>query len=137
MKKITTPEEPLLDEEDIKIEKGVLDPPEEDLFYPKGLLNIISMVFKNKKYQRPRGKKSPTFTIEEIKAIVEFIFFKPPNIIIKVYERMPREKDWPMRRKAFLNHYLGDAKFNAAKAARMAGYSPRSAKQIAYKIKQT
>ncbi len=126
----------LLDEEDLKIEKGDIDP-DGDFLYPKGVINVLNIAFKNKKFQRPRGKQSPTFSFEEVKVIADLIFFKPPNIALKVYKRVPKEKDWPLKRRQFLNHFLGDAKFNAAKAARMAGYSPRSAKQIAYKIKQT
>ncbi len=128
----------LLDEEDLKIERGEADPPDGDLLYPKGVMNVLSMIFKKKYFPRPRGKNSPTFTFEETKAIVDLILFKPPSIVLKIYKRLPNQnKDLPFRRKVFINHLLGDARFNGARAARMAGYSPRSAKQIAYKIKQS
>jgi hypothetical protein len=126
-----------MDEEDLKIERGELDPVEEGYLYPKGVLTVLNLIFKKKNYERPKGKQSPKFSTEEITALADFIFFKPENIIFKVYERKPKERDMPFKRKVFINHFLGDAKFNAAKAARMAGYSPKSAKQIAYKIKQT
>lgn len=132
----TNPKE-LLDEENLKIEKGEFYPPEESLLYPKGVMDVLRIVFKSRKYPRPRGKQSPTFSVEEIKTIVEFLFFKPPYITLKVYKRVPRKKEMPIKRISFINYFLSDANFNAAKAARMAGYSPRSAKQIAYKIKQT
>ena len=129
--------ENLLDEEDIEIERGNLDPPKDDFLYPKGVLNVLNFIFKNKKFQRPRGKQSPTFSFEEVRVIADLLFFKPPHIILKIYRRLPQDREMPIKRKLFINHFLGDAKFNAAKAARLAGYSPRSAKQIAYKIKQT
>ncbi len=127
----------VMDVDDIKIEKGDLDPPEENTFYPKGVLNILGMVFRSKKCERPRGKESPTFSKEEITALADLIFFKSPHVVLKVYERLPKQREMPIKRRMFINHFLGDAKFNGAKAARLAGYSPRSAKQIAYKIKQT
>ena len=121
---------------DLLIEKGELDPKGKYL-YPKGVLNVLEMVFRNKTFPRPRGKQSPTFCSDEVQVIAELLFFKPPHIVLKIYERTPRERDMPLKRKVFINKLLGEAKFNGAKAARMAGYSPRSAKQIAYKIKQT
>src|SRR3989344_4141552 len=126
-----------MDAEDIKIEKGDLDPSEKGMFYPKGVLNVLGMVFRSKKFERPRGKESPTFSKEEIHALADLLFFRSPYVVLKVYERLPKEREMPLKRHVFLDHLLGDAKFNAAKAARMAGYSPRSAKQIAYKIKQS
>jgi len=126
-----------MDSDDLKIEKGEIDPPNEGIFYPKGVLNILGMILRAKKFQRPRGKASPTFSIEEVRALTDLLFFKSPNVVLKTYERVPRKKDMPIKRKMFVNHFLGNAKFNAAKAARMAGYSPKSAKQIAYKIKQS
>lgn len=125
-----------LDREDLKIEKGTLDP-KGNFFYPKGVLNVLEAVFEEEKLGRPRGKESPVFSFEEIQAIVDLIFFKPRNIILKIYERTPHRKGLPLRRKVFLSKLLGEAKFNGAKAARMAGYSSRSAKQIAYKIKKS
>lgn len=126
----------LLDEEDFRIEKGNVESSEEGFLYPREVMDILKIVFKSRKYPRPRGKQSPTFSVEEIKTIVEFLFFKPPYITLKVYKRVPQEKEMPIKRISFINHFLSDANFNAAKAARMAGYSPRSAKQIAYVIKQ-
>ena len=128
---------PELDAEDIKIERGELDPPKGDFLYAKGVLNVLNLIFKNKKFQRPRGKHSPQFSFEEIRALADFLFFKSPYVILKVYKRLPQRKEPPLKRRLFINHFLGDAKFNGAKAARLSGYSPRSAKQIAYKIKQT
>lgn len=125
-----------LDEQDLKIERGELDP-EGDFLYPKGVMNVLGLVFRNKTFDRPRGKNSPTFSFEEARAITDLILFKPPNIVLKVYERLPRKKDLPLKRRVFINKFIGEAKFNGAKAARMAGYSRRSAKQIAYKIKQS
>lgn len=121
-------------EDDTKAERGDLDPPGEDDLYTKGLLIVLGLMYRDKKYPRPRGTKMPIFNMEEMNVIATLIFFKPPHIVLKVYERMPRKKEVKFKRKAFLNHYLGDAKFNGAMAARIAGYSPRSAKQIAYKI---
>ena len=126
-----------LDVEDLRIEKGELDPPEENMFYPKGVLSILNMVFRNKKYDRPRGKQSPKFSKEDIWALADLLLFKSPYVVLKIYQRLPKERELPLKRRVFINHFLGDAKFNAAKAARMAGYSSRSAKQIAYKIKQS
>ena len=126
-----------LDEEDFQIERGELDPPEEDLFYPKGLLNVLSLVFRDKKFTRPRGKHSPKFSLEEIIALRDFLFFRSPYVEIRIRKRLPKAREMPFKRKVFVKHFLGEAKYNGAKAARMAGYSPRSAKQIAYKIKQT
>ncbi|MDO8451330.1 MAG: hypothetical protein Q7S76_00490 [bacterium] len=120
--------------EDMQIERGDLDPPEEDLFYPRGVLNVLGMAFRNKKLQRPRGKDSPKFSFEEMQALVDLLFFRSPRVVLKIYERTPRRSGLPLKRRVFLKHLLGDAKFNGAKAARMAGYSPRSAKQIAHKI---
>jgi len=126
-----------LNAEDLQIERGELDPPEENLFYPKGVLNVLSLIFKNKKYARPRGKQSPKFSREEIYAIGDFLFLRSPYVEIRIRKRLPKVREMPLKRKMFVKHLVGDAKFNGAKAARMAGYSPRSAKQIAYKIKQT
>lgn len=120
--------------EDVQIEKGDLDPSENSTFYPKGVLNILNMIFKSNKFQRPRGKESPTFSKEEIQALADLLFFKSPYVVLKVYERLPKEKGLPLRRRMFISHLLGDAKGNAAKAARLAGYSPKSAKQIAHKL---
>ncbi len=125
-----------LDSEDLKIEKGTLGPAE-GFLYPREVLDALELVFKNKRFDRPRGKKSPTFSIDEIRAIIGFILFKPKHIVLKVYERIPREKEPTIKRRLFLDYFFGDARYNGAKAARMAGYSPRSAKQIAYKIKQS
>ena len=122
------------DADNMKIEKGDLDPPEENMFYPKGVLNILTMVFRSKKYERPRGKESPTFSKDEITTLIDLIFFKSPYVVLQVYERLPRKQGLPLRRKMFVHHLVGDAKGNAAKAARLAGYSPRSAKQIAHKL---
>lgn len=127
----------MLNEEDLLIEKGEIDPQEENIFYPRGVLNILNMVFEDDEISRPRGKESPTFSTEEIKIIADILFIKPPNIVLKVYSRVPRRKGLVPKRMAFINNYFGDAKFNGAKAARMTGYSKRSAKQIAYKIKQS
>lgn len=82
----------ILDEEDLKIERGDLDPPDERSFYPKGVLTALGLVFKLKTLARPRGKQSPIFSFEEIYAIADLIFFKPPNIVLKVYKRIPRTK---------------------------------------------
>ena len=122
-----------MDAEDIQIEKGDLDP-EGDGFYPKGVLNILDEIFRKKKFQRPRGKQSPQFSFEEVQALADLLFFKSPHVVLKVYKRLPRKQKLPLRRKMFISHLLGDAKGNAAKAARLAGYSPRSAKQIAHKL---
>ena len=81
-----------LDEEDLKIEKGDLDPLDERSFYPRGVLNALELVFRNKKFLRPRGKQSPIFSFEEIYDIANLIFFKPPNIVLKVYKHVPRTK---------------------------------------------
>ena len=124
----------VLDEQDKKIERGDEDPTEDECLYPKGVLNVLGMAFRNKKLQRPRGKKSPKFSFEEVQALVDLLFFRSPHVVLKVYERMPKRKEMPLKRRVFLKHLLGDAKFNATQAARMAGYSPRSAKQIAHKI---
>lgn len=120
--------------DDAEAERGELDPPGEDEVYTKGVLNILGYLYRDKKFRRPRGTKMPTFNPEELQAITTLIFFKPPHIVLKVYERIPQETGLKLKRKVFLKHYLADAKFNGARAARMAGYSPRSAKQIAYKI---
>ncbi|MEK7515610.1 MAG: terminase small subunit [Patescibacteria group bacterium] len=122
------------DADDIKIEKGDLDPPEENMFYPKGVLTILNTIFRSKKHERPRGKESPTFSKEEVTALADLIFFKSPHVVLKVYERLPRKSELPLRRKMFVHYLVGDARGNAAKAARLAGYSPRSAKQIAHKL---
>src|SRR3989338_11430107 len=123
-----------MDADDIKIEKGELDPPEENMFYPKGVLNILNMTFRSKKCERPRGKESFTLSKEQITALADLIFFKSPYVVLKVYERLPRKQELPLRRKMFVRPLIGDARGNAAKAARLAGYSPRSAKQIAHKL---
>ena len=122
----------LLDDLDEKIELGDLDP--EAGFYTRGVLNILNLIMKAKKFQRPRGKYMRTFTEEETRILADYIFFKPSHIELSEYKRLPRRTELPLRRKAFLHFLLGEAKFNRAKAARMAGYSPRSAKQIAYHI---
>lgn len=126
-----------LDEEDLQIERGNFDATEDDLFYPKGVLDVLNMVFRNKRCDRPRGKHSPKFSKDEIDALADFLFFRSPYIELRRRERLPSERGLTLKRKMFVKHLVGDAKFNAAKAARMAGYSPRSAKQIAYKIKQS
>lgn len=123
-----------IDTEDEKIEKGDLDPTEDERLYPRGVLNVLGMVFRSKKLERPRGKESPKFSFEEVSALVDLLFFRSPYVVLKVYERAPKRMGLPLKRRVFLKHLLGDAKFNGAKAARMAGYSPRSAKQIAHKI---
>ena len=76
----------------------------------------------------------PIFNLKEITAIADLIFFKPRNIHLVVYERVPRREELTLKQKSFIGHFVGDALFNGARAARMAGYSPRSAKQIAYKL---
>ena len=126
-----------LDEEDLQIERGELDPPGGHLFYPKGVLDVLSLVFRNKKFTRPRGKHSPKFSLKETIALRDFLFFRSPYVELRVRQRLHQTKEWPLKRKMFVKHFVGEAKYNGAKAARMAGYSPRSAKQIAYKIKQT
>ena len=124
----------LEDAEDMQIERGDVDP-EGDFLYPKGVLNVLGMLYRSKKFQRPRGKKSPEFSFEELDALATLLFFKPHFITLKIYKRVPRQRDeLPFRRRAFVNHLFGEAKFDAAKAARLAGYSPKSAKQIAHKL---
>ncbi len=86
-----------LDEEDLKIERGDLDPSDERSFYPKGVLNALGFVFKDKRIARPRGKQSPIFSFEEIFDIANLIFFKPPNIVLKVYKRVSRKRDAPLK----------------------------------------
>jgi hypothetical protein len=125
---------PTLDSEDVQIERGELDAPEENMFYPKSVLDILGVIHRKKKYARPRGKQSPKFSNEEVNAIADLLFFKPRNIVLKIYKRVPQKTELPLKRQLFLKHFLGAAMFNGAKAARMAGYSPRSAKQIAYKL---
>lgn len=126
-----------LDAEDIKIEKGELEPVEEDMFYPKGVLNVLNLVFRNKKCDRPRGKQSPKFSKEEITALADFLFFRLPYVELKRRQRLPSERGMSVKRISFIKHLFGGAKFNGAKAARMAGYSPRCAKQIAHKIRHS
>jgi len=121
--------------DDEKAERGEFDPPGvEDRLYTKGVLVVLNLVFKKKKYPRPRGRNMPIFNQEELNAIAELIFFKPENIVLKVYERVPRREELSLKQQQFVKHFVGDALFNGARAARMAGYSPRSAKQIAYKL---
>ncbi len=117
-----------LDELDLQIEQGEIDP--ENGFYATAVLNVLNIWRKSKKFQRPRGKNMPVFTQEEALLLGRYLFLKPPTI--QLYERTPSKKELPPRRRLFIEHFLGDAHFNRAKAARMAGYSVRSAKQIAY-----
>ena len=104
------------------------------MFYTSCILNILEAIFKKEKFERPMGKQSPKFSTEEVGALADLLFFKPPNIVLKIYARVPKRQELPFRRKLFVNHLIGDAKGNAAKAARLAGYSPKSAKQIAHKF---
>jgi hypothetical protein len=97
------------------------------------LIEMLRILAKNRHFR----KVLPVFYSEEIELITEFIFFKPPNIFFKVYERIPRKKETPIKRTLFINNFFGEAKFNGAKAARMSGYSHKSAKQIAYKLKRS
>ena len=122
-----------LDSDDLKIEKGNLNP-KGDFLYPRGVLNVLDVTFRNKKFNRPRGKNSPTFSFDEVQAIAELIFYKPEYIALKIYKRIPRKDELPFKRRVFAIKLVGEANFNGAKAARMAGYSPRSAKQIAYHL---
>ncbi len=107
------------------------------LYNPKAVLSILGLILKNKKIIRPRGKKLPRFSIEEVRALMRLLLFRSPYVVLRVYERLSKEREYPFKRQKFINYFIGEANFNAAKAARMAGYSPRSAKQIAYKIKQS
>src|SRR3989344_5060257 len=126
-----------LDSADLQIERGELDPLEENMFYPKGALNVLKLLFEDEKFARSRGKQSPKFTMEEVWAIGDFLFFRSLYVELRIRKRLCTPKEMPLKRKMFVRYLVGEAKFNGAKAARMAGYSPRSAKQIAYKIKQS
>lgn len=125
----------MLDDEDIKIERGELSPIEERSMYPNGVLTALRILFKSKRFPRPRGKMSPIFSFDEFQDIACLIFFKPPGIVIKKYERTPKEREITFKRRWFIAYYFGKANFNGALAARMAGYSHRSAKQIAYYLR--
>src|SRR3990167_2265156 len=97
-----------LDAEEIKIERGELDTPSGDFLYPKGVLNVLNLIFKNKKFPRPRGKQSPQFSFDEVRALADLLFFKSPYVILKVYKRLPQRKEPPLKRRLFINHLLGD-----------------------------
>lgn len=125
----------VLDEQDIRIEKGEEDPLEKDLLYPRGVLDALNIIYNDKKLPRPRGKLSPKLGSDVVPALVDFLFFGSPNVEIRVYKRLPKEREIPLKRRTFLNYFFGIAMFNGAKAARLAGYSVRSAKQIAYKLR--
>ena len=49
-----------------------------------------------------------------------------------VVETAPVKVRFTVLQLGFIKAYLGDAKFNGAKAARMAGYSTNSAREMAY-----
>ena len=63
---------------DLRIERAEMDP--KDGFYTTGVLHILNMLKKSKKFQRPRGKDMPVFSEEELKAIADQLFLKPPTI---------------------------------------------------------
>lgn len=121
-----------LDALDLRIERAETDP--KDGFYTAGVLAILNMIRRSKKFQRPHGKNMPIFSEEEVKVIADMLFFKPPTIKLRVMKRVHKEKELPLRRRAFVKYLFDNASFNRAKAARMAGYSARSAKQIAYNL---
>ncbi len=122
-----------LDEMDLRIERGE-DTDAENGLYAVGVLNVLNILKKSKKFQRPRGKNMPIFTEAEATLLAQFLFFKHPAIRLKVYKRIPPYRELPARRQLFIKFLFEDAHLNRAKAARMAGYSVRSAKQIAYHI---
>ena len=78
--------------------------------------------------------KMPYFTPEDAEVILRLLFFKPKNIIIKEYIRTRKSRELPLRRRMFIHYLLGEARFNKTKAAIMAGFSPRSGKQIGYHL---
>ncbi len=66
-----------LDAIDLQIEQGDLDPDEG--FYTAGVLNILNMLKKSKRFQRPRGENMPVFSEAEVMELADFLFFKSPE----------------------------------------------------------
>ena len=126
-----------MDKVDIQIERGEQNLSKKKTLDPKGALKALNLMFKSEKFPRPKGKKSPQFSYEEVGSLAGFLFFRSPYVELNVRKRLPWRREMTVKKKLFVDHFFGDAKYNGAKAARMAGYSPRSAKQIAYKIRQT
>ena len=77
------------------------------------------------------ARRKIEFTRGEVALLFGWILFKkrPP------YGKMEWSLDhMTLRQQAFCKHYLGAALGNGAKAARLAGYSARRAKQTAYDL---
>lgn len=73
------------------------------------------------------------FSEEDAELLLRTIFFKPKNIRMKEYHRIRKDGKMNFRRKLFIHNYIA-ARGNGAKAARLSGYSPRTARQIAYNL---
>ncbi len=75
----------------------------------------------------------PEFDSEEAKTIIQYLFYKPSRIQLVVRQRRYIPKGFNIRQQKFIANYVANGG-NGAKAAREAGYSKHSAKQIAYRL---
>lgn len=92
---------------------------------------MAQLLFENRGFKKPCPMVR--FSEEEIKAIVDLIFFKPSTLELRVRERAMQNRDLNLRRRLFVNYYIQTGG-NGAKAARLACYSPKCAKQTAYRL---
>lgn len=117
----------------------------EETFDSEELIYQLRCLCSDRQFKKP--KPLPRFTINEALFIRDLIFLKPRDIVyfyIADHIRLKAQIEGihmfnsiSYRRYNFIWHFL-ECKGNATKAAILAGYSPRSAKQQAHRIlKQT
>jgi len=105
------------------------------------LIGILGIFLKDKKF--PKRKPYPRFTFKEVDFIVDLIFYKPNQIIFiyladyflslegDAFKEIPFSGR-TLKKIEFLRHLLMN--YNAAKSARLSGYSHRCAKQQGYRL---
>jgi len=113
----------------------------EETLNSKELIYQLYYLCSNKGFKKP--DPLPKFTLKEALFIRDLIFHKPPDLVYFYLADhigsqteigragMFNSRDY--RRYEFLKHFIMN-RGNATKAAILAGYSPRSAKQQGYRI---
>jgi hypothetical protein len=96
------------------------------------MARILTWLVRN--YSRV-DKRKPEFTRSEIVSILQRLLFKPRISRARSSgSKNSALEGLTLRQQRFVMHYIGAALGNRAKAARLAGYSPKRAKQTGYDL---
>lgn len=100
-------------------------------YHTRDVIRIADSLLTERKFKKPWPMVR--FSEEELRALIDFIFFRPPTVELRIRQRAMQARELNLRRNLFIKYFF-QTLGNGAKAARMAGYSPKCAKQIAYRL---